>query len=129
MEFVARGDVPTTKEEWLGILVAVVMVGTTVKLVGFWADRRTSGELNAVEARLTAESVQFRSRWPVQWLWHAPYAELEAEAQRCWRMVFVLETRRGLARRGHESDFDAQIASVRGWITTVVDAMNAVARQ
>lgn len=129
VEFVARGDVPTTKEEWLGILVVVVMVSTTMKLVGFWIDRRTSSGLDALEARLTAESVHFRSRWPGQLLRQAPYAELEAEAERCWRMVFVLETRRGLTRRGNDGDSGAQIAAIRGWITTVVNAMNAVARR
>ncbi|WP_160110880.1 hypothetical protein [Mycolicibacterium houstonense] len=129
VEFVARGDIPTTKEEWLGILVAVVMVWTTVKLVGFWVDRRESSQLDAEEARLTAESAQFRSRWPVQWLWQVPYAELEAEAERCWRIVFVLEKRRGRAREGQDVGLAAQIAAVRAWISTVVNAMNAVARR
>ncbi len=129
VEFVARGNLPNTKEEWFGILVAVVIVVTTVKSTGFWAKRRTSNQLDAEEARLTAESAQFRSRWPRQRLWQVPYEELEAEAERCWRIVFVLETRRGLARRGQDGDVGAKIAAVRGWITTVVNAMNTVASQ
>lgn len=125
VEFVARGRLPSTAGEWLGLLAAFAVMGTTLLLVRFWAGRSASKRLDAQEARFTAESTQFRSCWPVQLLWQAPYAELEAEAQRCWRLVFVLEQQRHVAGRGRGGDVDAEITAVRGWITTVVNAMNA----
>ncbi|UNC00471.1 hypothetical protein H5U98_03210 [Mycolicibacterium boenickei] len=127
MEFVARGRLPSTPEEWLGLLAAIGVMGATYVLVQIWAGRSVAKELDALEARLVAESSQFRNRWPAQLLWQAPYAELEAEAERSWRIVFVLGQRRDLARRGRGGDFDTQIAAVRSWITTVVNAMNVVA--
>lgn len=126
-ELVARGRLPSTPEEWLGLLAAIGVMVATYVLVQIWAGRSVAKELDALEARLAAESSQFRSRWPAQLLWQAPYAELEAEAERSWRMVFVLEQRRDLGHRSRGGDFDAQIAAVRSWITTVVNAMNVVA--
>lgn len=127
VEFVARGRLPSTPGEWLGVLAFFAVIGTTFVLMQFWAGRRASTQLAAQEARLTTESAQFRSRWPAQQLWQAPYAELEAEAERCWRIIFVLERRQGIARRLQGSDVGAQIVALRGWITTVVNAMHAVA--
>lgn len=128
-EFIARGRLPSTAGEWLGLLAAFAVMGTTLLLVRFWVVRRASNRLDAQEARFTTESAQFRSRWPVQLLWQAPYAELETEAQRCWRLVFVLEQRRDAAGRARRGDIDAQITAVRGWFTTVVNAMNAVSHE
>ncbi|CDP85918.1 MULTISPECIES: hypothetical protein [Mycolicibacterium] len=127
VEFVARGSLPSTAEEWLGLLAAIGVMIATYVLVQVWAGRSAAKELDALEARFVAESAQFKSRWPAQVLWQAPYLELEAEAERSWRVVFVLERRRDLARRGRVGDFDAQIAAVRSWITTVVNAMNNAA--
>ncbi|MBN3512367.1 hypothetical protein JYB55_26425 [Mycolicibacterium septicum] len=127
VEFVARGRLPSTPEEWLGLSAAIGVMVATYVLVQIWAGRSVAKELDALEARLVAESSQFKTRWPAQLLWQAPYAELEAEAERSWRMVFVLEQRRDLARRSRGGDFDTKIAAVRGWITTVVNAMNVVA--
>lgn len=127
VEFVARGTLPSTPEEWLGLLAAIGVMIATYVLVQFWAGRSVSKELDALEARFVTESAQFRTRWPAQLLWQAPYVELEAEAERSWRMIFVLEQRRDLARRGRGGDFDNQIAAARSWITAVVTAMNVVA--
>lgn len=127
VEFVARGHLPSTTAEWLGLLAAIgVMIGTYV-LVQLWAGRSATKELDALEDRFAGDSAQFRIRWPAQLLWQAPYSELEKEAERCWRLVFVLERRRDLAHRGRADDVDTQIAAVRSWITTVVNAMNVVA--
>ncbi|MGA5543835.1 hypothetical protein ACPCIR_18440 [Mycobacterium sp. NPDC051198] len=126
-ELVARGRLPSTPDEWLGLLAAIGVMVATYVLVQIWAGRSTAKELDVLEARLVAESSQFRSQWPAQLLWQAPYAELEAEAERSWRMVFALEQRRDLARRSRGGDIDTQIAAVRSWITTVVNAMNVVA--
>lgn len=128
MEFVARGRLPSTPGEWLGLLAAIGVMVATYVLVQFWAGRSASKELDALEERFAGDSAQFRSRWPAQLLWQAPFAELEAEAERCWRLVFVLEKRRDLARRGRGGEFDTRIASVRSWITTVVNAMNVASR-
>ncbi|MGW4096310.1 hypothetical protein [Mycobacterium sp. NPDC004974] len=125
-EFVARGRLPSTPGEWFGVLTFFAVIGTTFALMHFWVGRRGSARLGAQEARLRSESAQFRSQWPAQQLWQAPYADLEAEAERCWRIIFVLEQRRDSDGGGRRGDFDAQIAALRGWITTVVNAMNAV---
>lgn len=124
-EFVARGSLPSTTEEWLGLLAAIGVMVATYVLVQVWAGRSAAKELDALESRFAGDSAQFRSRWPAQLLWQAPYAELEAEAERSWRLVFVLERRRNLARRSRSGEFDTRIAAVRSWITTVVNAMNA----
>lgn len=129
VEFVARGTLPSTPEEWLGLLAAIGVMIATYVLVQVWAGRSAAKELDALEARFVAESAQFKSRWPAQLLWQAPYLELEAEAERSWRVVFVLEQRRDLSRRGRGrgGDIDTQIAAVRSWITTVINAMNNAA--
>ncbi|MCV7362544.1 hypothetical protein [Mycolicibacterium neworleansense] len=125
-EFVARGRLPSTKEEWLGLLALFAVVGVTLGLLNLYAGFSASKRFRAQEEAFMVESARFRSRWPAQLLWQAPYEELEAEAERCWRHVFVLERRRDLMRRGRGGDFDTQIGAVRSWITTVVNAMNVV---
>lgn len=127
VELAARGYVPTTKGEWLGLLAACALVGTTFVLVRIWAVRRKSKQLDVQEAQFAADSARFKARWPAQLLRQAPYAELEAEAERSWRVVFIMERRRDTARRRRRAEVDAQIAALRGWITTLVNAMNVVA--
>jgi hypothetical protein len=118
----ARG--PTTSEEWLG---AGIVLGSLVLVLAVlfpWALRRFDRQRDADCARLAAESAAFRTQWPADRVWQAPYLDVEAELVRSWRLVLLLENRN---EKRQSAELHARIAAVRGWIATLLGPLNAAA--
>lgn len=122
----ARG-LPTTAEEWMGAAVVLGALAAALLVLVPWLIRRSAKESEAGRARLAHESAAFRARWPGEAVWHAPYGELEAEVQRCWQLVLLLEAEHAKQRGSTAAGLAAQLAAVRGWITTTLGPLNSAA--
>ena len=117
---------PDTPEEALARVVAIAILAAVVVPIACWIWWWfNTNRPNASRLRLEKESAEFRARWPGDQLGRAPYGELDAEAQRCWLLILLLEERKLDANGAVEPSKD--IAAVRYWIDSVVAALNTAA--
>lgn len=117
---------PDTPEEYLSSAIAVLCLVGFGGLAMFCVFRFMTAWRKSYETRLVTESEQFRTRWPADRLWHAPYAELEAEAERCWQLVFLIEERAGSGDRSNAAL--GRSNEMRGRASSLADVLNYAAR-
>lgn len=81
---------PDTPEEALARAIGVSTV-VGLMILATWCSFRwfNRNRPQAYRRRLDTESAEFRAHWPHAQLVHAPYMELNKEAQRCWRLVLM----------------------------------------
>jgi hypothetical protein len=111
---------PDTTEEYLSSGITVLTLVAFMALSMFSLRQFMIVWRNGYITRLTRESQEFRAQWPADRLGHAPFLELEAEVERCWQLVLVLEER--AAETGDRSALD-QSAAVRSWIGSLAKAL------
>ena len=116
---------PDTPEEYLSSSIGLLIFVGTLALSGFCFLQFMKAWRRAYEARLIRESREFRARWPREQLGQAPYVELEAEIERSWQLVQLLEARAVWANGGREALGDS--AAVRGWASSLAGLLNTAA--
>lgn len=116
-----RGDV-TAAEAIAGIIMVVFLVAVSGSAWLVSVPLLTKS-WRGYESRLLGETQEFRAKWPAERLLEAPSVELQAELERCWQLVLAMELR--MTSRD-STDINDQIASLRGWIRSVADALNVV---
>lgn len=116
---------PDTPEEYLSSSIAVLCLVGFGALAMFCFFRFMTAWRKSYESRLVSESEHFRTRWPADRLWHAPYPELEAEAERCWQLALLSEERAGSGDRGNAA-LGRSIA-MRAQASSLADALNFAA--
>ena len=113
---------PDTPEEYLSSSIAVLCLVGFGSLAIFGSVRFMTSWRKSYEARLVRESEQFRTRWPADRLSHAPYLELEAEAERRWQLALLLEER--AASGAGDREALGRSVAMRGWASSLAGALS-----
>jgi hypothetical protein len=104
---------------WLLFISLCVAVLVLKYLVDRFLARRRATELDV----LTAQSTAFAAQWPEQRLSYVPLTELRAEADRCRRIISLLQ-RRAAAHKRERAHIDDQVTAVQYWLGAVYQATN-----
>ena len=115
---------PDTPEEYLASSIAVLCLVSFGALAMFGFARFMTAWRKSYESRLVKESQEFRTRWPSDRLRHAPYLELEAEAERSWQVALLLEDR---AASGGDREACGRSVAARDWASSLADVLNGAA--
>ena len=121
------GQLPHSVGGWLGTCIsflALFALGAGVAYaVRRFLRKRPTAELDA----LMNQSAAFYGRWPEPQLSDAPHNEMMAEANRCQRLIDLLQ-RRAAASKAESEYLLGAIAGVQAWLALLHEVMDVPAR-
>lgn len=123
---------PNTPHEWLvflGIFAGFFFLRFGLPRLIDWY-LRVRPPRDKFLQRLIDESAKFRHTWRDVHLWQVPYGDLSIEAERCDKILTILEQRlRDSATPPDQGEFSRQIACYRASLDAICQAMAYISAQ